>query len=376
MKIKLAILIFSLTIPMYLRAQNEPNIFKRSSEGEIRQLFEKFGFKITRFITGMPDSLNGAQLFSSYNNFSSTNESVLTATFRDSGLSFEGNDSKISSKSIQYTLYGKRPDSAPFITFIGSASWVYEIMLTEDKSTPMFLRIYTPSLINMTLKDIVIYSIDNLKLIPQIALPKIVMGVMKDTEGNSYKTITLNSMTWMAENLKTAKLADGSDLQLTSDPNTWGSLTSASYCKVWDNPEKFGFYGNIYNNFAVETGKLCPTGWHVPSKKEWEDLFNAFGGMSLAGDYLKSTDKTLWSPSNGKPTNVMANNKSGFTVLPAGLRYSTGSFNSVGFNGYFWSSEKINESSGWAWIFLSESEIRGFSSSKQTGMSVRCIKNK
>ena len=34
---------------------------------------------------------------------------------------------------------------------------------------------------------------------------------------------------------------------------------------------------DYYNWYAVNAGKLCPTGWHVPTSKEWVTLTDYLG---------------------------------------------------------------------------------------------------
>jgi uncharacterized protein (TIGR02145 family) len=48
-------------------------------------------------------------------------------------------------------------------------------------------------------------------------------------------------------------------------------------------------YGRLYNWYAVNTGKLCPSGWHVPTDREWGSLIITLGGQNEAGGVLKET---------------------------------------------------------------------------------------
>ena len=71
----------------------------------------------------------------------------------------------------------------------------------------------------------------------------------------------------------------------------------------------------LYNWYAVNTGKLCPEGWHVPTDDEWTILTDYLGGKSVAGGKLKETGTSHWlSPNTG------ATNETGFTGLPTGYR--------------------------------------------------------
>lgn len=117
--------------------------------------------------------------------------------------------------------------------------------------------------------------------------------ILVDIDGNSYKTITIDNQIWMAENLKTTRLNDGDTIPMVSDVKTWISLTQPAYC--WydnnENPNK-RLYGALYNWYTVETGKLCPKGWHVPSDKAWlANAPDAVGYRDLSGifKYFPST---------------------------------------------------------------------------------------
>jgi len=88
----------------------------------------------------------------------------------------------------------------------------------------------------------------------------------------------------MAENLKTTKLNDGTSIPLVTSSATWGTLSTPAYC--WYNNDEASYkvtYGALYNWYTVNTGKLCPSGWHIPNDAEWTTLTNYLGGLSLAG---------------------------------------------------------------------------------------------
>jgi uncharacterized protein (TIGR02145 family) len=97
---------------------------------------------------------------------------------------------------------------------------------------------------------------------------------LTDKDGNIYKTVTLGTQIWMAENLRTTKYNDGTDIPKVTVNNDWYNLTTDAYC--WYNNDETAFkdtYGALYNGFAANT-KLCPTGWHIPSNADWTDLGN------------------------------------------------------------------------------------------------------
>ena len=195
---------------------------------------------------------------------------------------------------------------------------------------------------------------------------------LEDIDGNVYNTIKIGNQTWMGRNLKTTKYNDGIPIPLITDSTAWAALSSPGYC--WYNNEISSFkplYGALYNGYTVGTGKLCPAGWHVPDDSEWNALITYLGGEMVAGEKLKETGLDYWvSPNTG------ANNESGFTALPGGLRYYDGKFHDFGFSGYWWSSTEYSESRAFfRYMDYEYSNVFRFNNLKKIGFSVRCLKD-
>jgi len=195
---------------------------------------------------------------------------------------------------------------------------------------------------------------------------------VKDIDGNVYKTVTIGTKVWMAENLKTTKYNDGTAIPLVADDKAWEALTTPAYC--WYNNDATAnkkTYGALYNWYTVNTKKLCPTGWHVPSDAEWTTLTTNLGGESVAGGKLKETSTTHWqSPNTG------ATNETGFTALPSGYRSSSGTYNYIGLNGYWWSSSEYSPPNAYSRSMnYYRSNVYRYSYYKQDGFSVRCLRD-
>ena len=88
---------------------------------------------------------------------------------------------------------------------------------------------------------------------------------MTDQDGNFYKTVTIGTQTWMAENLRTMKYNDGTNIPLVTSGIAWNNLNTGAYCNYNNttNSDTIATYGRLYNWYAVNTGKLAPKGWHV-----------------------------------------------------------------------------------------------------------------
>ncbi len=193
--------------------------------------------------------------------------------------------------------------------------------------------------------------------------------------GSTYKTVIIGSQTWMAENLKTSRYNDGTAIPLVIDADEWSNLTTPGYCwynndtSIYTRSEK---YGVLYNWYTVNTGKLCPKGWHVPTDSDWITLATYLGGESVAGSKLKETFTYDW-----KSPNDDATNESGFTALPGGYRLDDGQFDLFGQLGGWWSATDSDVTMAWSWYthFLFSS-LSNINSNKTFGYSVRCIKDK
>jgi uncharacterized protein (TIGR02145 family) len=195
---------------------------------------------------------------------------------------------------------------------------------------------------------------------------------VSDIDGNAYTTIICGTQEWMVENLKTTKYNDGTDIPLVTDPTAWWSLGTAGFCWYKNDETTYkSTYGAIYNWYAVNTGKLCPTGWHVPTITDWVTLVTYLGGDTLVGGKLKETGTDHWmSPNYG------ANNYGGFTALPAGSRNSNGTFENLGYIARWWTSTETSDLSAWyrSLSYSNSASQKGYGS-KTFGYSVRCVKN-
>jgi uncharacterized protein (TIGR02145 family) len=193
-----------------------------------------------------------------------------------------------------------------------------------------------------------------------------------DIQGNNYTSVIIGTQTWLRQNLKVTRLNDNTIIPNWSDNSSWESLTSPGYCWYNNDPSMYeDTYGVLYNWYAVNTGKLCPTGWHVPTDYEWTTLTNYLGGESAAGGKLKETGTNHWqSPNTG------ATNESFFTALPGGGRDNYGVFRNVGLSGAWWSATEYSTSFAWHRnMFFDNTNAQRGGTIENDGYSVRCIKD-
>lgn len=170
-------------------------------------------------------------------------------------------------------------------------------------------------------------------------------GIMMDDRDNkAYMTVTIGSLTWMAENLNYK--TDGS----------YCYENKASNCKK---------YGRLYEWYAAK--KACPAGWHLPSKAEFETLWSATSRLEV-GKMLKS--KNGWENGNN------GIDAYGFRALPAGERSGGLDISSfAGSQASFWSSaEDFSDFSKAYHLKLYNADFASlFALFKNQAYSVRCV---
>jgi len=200
-------------------------------------------------------------------------------------------------------------------------------------------------------------------------------GSLTDVEGTTYKTITIGTQTWMAENLRTKSYRNGDEIPEVTGNTDWKNLSTHAYCNYENSTDRdqIATIGRLYNWFAVaDPRNLAPEGWHVATDADWSTLESYLGGSAVAGGKLKETTSIHWSAPNSGNTNI-----SGFTALPGGRReYTDGSFINLGYDGFWWTSSAYNPDYSWyRYMHFDVSDCYRANFHKQYGFSVRCVKD-
>jgi uncharacterized protein (TIGR02145 family) len=165
-------------------------------------------------------------------------------------------------------------------------------------------------------------------------------------DGQKYGAVTIGNAAWMAQNLN------------------YQPQTGKSWCYN-GNTSNCAKYGRLYDWNAAMAA--CPTGWHLPSRREWANLAAASGG-DAAGTALKT--ETGWE-GNGNGSNDY-----GFSALPSGSRAIDGSFKNVGNRSLWWTATEFDSDSAYyRRMGHNYGHVYEGTFGKGHGFSVRCVQN-
>jgi len=206
-------------------------------------------------------------------------------------------------------------------------------------------------------------------------------GTVSDVDGNTYVTIRIGNQWWFAENLKTTKYNNGTNIPLVTDNEAWRDLNTPAHS--WYNNDP-GTYKNIsgafYNWYAINTGMLCPTGWHVATDNDFKVLEMYLGMTQEQADesYWRGGDQgTKMKSTTGWNNNGNGNNLSGLSIVAGGYRfYQDGVFYDFGSTGSFLTAtEHTSTTVIYRNFHYSEPGVFRKDAPKSAGKSVRCVRN-
>ena len=188
------------------------------------------------------------------------------------------------------------------------------------------------------------------------------------------QTVIIGTQVWTSKNLNVDTYRNGDEIPQVQDEKAWANLTTGAWC-YYDNDASNGTkYGKLYNWYAVHDPRgLAPKGYHIPTDEEWLTLEIILGDD--AGIKMKSASG--WT-NNGSGLQKYGTNSSGFSGLPGGYRFNDGTFNNIGYYGYWWSSTGNQYSPGNAWyryLYSDYGDVNMNSYYKENGSSVRCLRD-
>jgi len=201
-------------------------------------------------------------------------------------------------------------------------------------------------------------------------------GTFTDTrDGQTYKTVNIDGQTWMAENLN-YKPPKGKSWRYYHDDTSYCNEHGRSGCNK---------YGRLYDWNTAK--KVCPAGYHLPSRQEWNNLGRAVGGkreqvggVNYLGAGKKLKAKSGWDVSNGT-------DNYGFSALPGGWRHQH--YNNIpddtgdcdcgdnrgagGFGNWWTAASKDGEDAYQLEMNYDNDDMYEYNSSKLAAFSVRCV---
>jgi uncharacterized protein (TIGR02145 family) len=196
-------------------------------------------------------------------------------------------------------------------------------------------------------------------------------------EDKTPAVITVSRMQWMARNLDKNNFRNGDSIPIAKNDAEWIAATQAKQpvCRYLNddrsNGEKFGL---LYNWYAVNDPRgLAPSGFHVPTTEEWENLFSRLGDPSVVAGRLKSTSGWIYK---GK-SEMNGTDEFGFNAMPGGNAVSGGGFAGLGGVANFWSSSSKDDYTAFGVFLYSHKQSFGtpIGYPKTAGLSVRCVKD-
>jgi uncharacterized protein (TIGR02145 family) len=222
-------------------------------------------------------------------------------------------------------------------------------------------------------------------------------------DANTYSYRLIGTQVWMTENLAYLPTVVGPDLGSELAPRYYVYSYERDNVTTAKTYNEYIFYGVLYNWPAAMGGSTsssanpsgvqgaCPSGWHLPSDAEWEQLENYLIANGYNYDGTTSGNKiaislasaTGWNSSTD--TGAIGNNdtaydayrnKSGFSALPGGYRNGFETFTNIGDYGYWWSSTQFDTSHAWFRELRSnDSLVSRYNNNMENGFSVRCVRD-
>lgn len=203
--------------------------------------------------------------------------------------------------------------------------------------------------------------------------PAINYGTVTDIDGNVYRTVTIGTQTWMAENLRTTRFRNGDQLSNVTDSDRWinGVNQGVAYCYYGFDSTKADIYGAYYNWFAASDPRnLAPEGWHVATEDDWQTL-QEYSRYNFGDKYtyaLRETTTAHWL----RQLNPVATNETGFTALGAGRASAPSDPFPYKGTGYFWTGSGSADLPRAVWFY---EDITLAYDQLGRGYNIRCVKD-
>lgn len=180
-------------------------------------------------------------------------------------------------------------------------------------------------------------------------------SIIDDRDGQKYKIVKIDRLWWFAQNLNYETENSHCYNDSTKYCDKYGRLYTWA-AAVGKSEEECG--ERHVCNLSLPVQGVCPSGWHVPSNYEWNDLFVFVGGDKVAGEVLRNSSE------------------GGFALLYAGRINFAGDFVQEGRSACIWSSNEVDDyDSYYVDFYYTYSKVFLEDADKTDGYSVRCVKD-
>jgi uncharacterized protein (TIGR02145 family) len=235
------------------------------------------------------------------------------------------------------------PDTTDFMIVDTNSTFAFSCDITDLKpNTTYYVRSFAINKYgvgygNLLVFKTKVYNYDNFSY-----------GSVTDIDGNVYKTYQDGKKAWMAENLRTTKYNDGTPIPNIVSDTSWANLNSGAYCWFMNDTTYKYSYGGSYNYYAIETNRICPTGWHVRGSSDKNTIIKI-----SEQDRIENPDLV-----------------SRLYEFKAG-RNSNGEFTAGG----WWSQTMDDPKYVWSYVYYLHEYWRAYtySAGKKSGFSIRCV---
>jgi uncharacterized protein (TIGR02145 family) len=188
---------------------------------------------------------------------------------------------------------------------------------------------------------------------------------IRDIQNNIYSVCVVGNQVWMRENLRTKQFRDGTAL-VVAGPDTW----KANQNQASSSPTN-SIYGNYYNQLAMADPRgLCPAGWRMPEKLDWDTLLANLGGWNVAGLKMKA-------PTSAWGGSLTGQGSSQFNAIPSGRIDSAGTVRNQGELGYWWARKNTVQATPERIFRIDKynDEVLSGQADSAFGYTVRCVRN-
>jgi uncharacterized protein (TIGR02145 family) len=199
----------------------------------------------------------------------------------------------------------------------------------------------------------------------------------------TYDLVEIGGRCWFTQDLRTEHYSNGDSIPYAQDNSVWMQLGD-NYSGAWSAHPGYEYNGYVYNWYStIDERGLCPSGWHVPSKTDYMQLFDSLMSISDSNYYLSEISDMMFDDETSS-----GNNETGFSASYTNWRLQDGVFQGAISDFHSWSGSYAAGSDSWE-IVLNSNNIGNTGVNTYTGAltflitdqhrgrgnSVRCIKD-